>query len=125
MKLYKKMPNFVDIVIETLYYHMNMNSLVSHVDSMYSNEIMNSVKYKEKKTNFINRIKYAEQKIFCICVDLYMIYFGNDYDEINKVLSTLKRKKLKIKNTLTEQYKDLLKNPSFEQDYWSRTDQGV
>ena len=33
MKLYKNMPNVVGIVIETLYYHMNMNLVVSHVDS--------------------------------------------------------------------------------------------
>ena len=32
MKLYKIMPNVVGIVIETLYYHTNMNLLVSHVD---------------------------------------------------------------------------------------------
>ena len=45
--------------------------------------------------------------------------------EIYKVLSTLKNKKLKINNILIEKYKDLLKNPDFEQDYWSRTAQGV
>ena len=47
-------------------------------------------KKQRKKINFINRLKYAEQKIFCICIDLYMIYDGNNYDEIYKVLSTLK-----------------------------------
>ena len=31
MKLYKNRPNVVGIVIETLYYHMNMNGLVFHV----------------------------------------------------------------------------------------------
>ena len=75
----------------------------------------------QRKINFINRLKYAEQKIFCICIDLYMIYDGNNYDEIYKVLSTLKNKKLKINNTLIEKYKDLLKNPDFEQSFWSRT----
>ena len=34
-------------------------------------------------------------------------------------------KKLKINKILIEKYKDLLKNPDFEQDYWSRTAQGV
>ena len=30
-------------------------------------------KIQRKKINFLNRIKYAEQKMFCICKDLYMI----------------------------------------------------
>ena len=49
-------------------------------------------KIQRKKRNFINRLKYAEQKIFCICIDLYMIYDGNNYDEIYKVLSTIIKK---------------------------------
>ena len=76
---------------------------------------MNSLKYKEK-INFKNRLIYAEQKIFCICIDLYMIYDGNDYDEIYKVLSTLKNKKLKINNILIEKYKNMLETSDFEQD---------
>ena len=79
----------------------------------------------QRKKNFMNRLKYAEQKRFCTCIDLYMIYDGNDYDEIYKVLSTLKNKKLKINNTLIEIYKDLLKNPNFEQNYWSITATGI
>ena len=79
----------------------------------------------QKKINFINRLKYAELKIFCICVDLYKIYNGDDYDEIFKILSTLKNKKLKINYTLIEIYKDLLLNPNFEQNYWSRTSKGI
>ena len=70
-------------------------------------------------------MKHAEQKIFCICVDVYSIYDGNDYDEIYKVLSTLKNKKLKINNILIEKSKDMIINPNFEQDYWSRTAVGV
>ena len=49
-------------------------------------------KIQRKKINFINRLKYAEQKIFCICIDVYKIYEGNDYNEIYKNLSTLKNK---------------------------------
>ena len=30
-------------------------------------------KIQRKKINFINRLKYAEQKIFCICIDLCKI----------------------------------------------------
>ena len=70
-------------------------------------------------------MKYAEVKIFSICVDVYKFYEGNDYDEVYKVLSTLKNKKLKIKNNLIEIYKDMLKNPDFEQNYWSRTSTGI
>ena len=66
-------------------------------------------KIQGKKINFINRLKYAEQKKFCICVDLYKIYEGYDYDEIHKILSTLKNKNLKINNTLIEIYKDMIK----------------
>ena len=33
MKLYKNMTNDVDIVIETLSYHTNMNLLAYHADS--------------------------------------------------------------------------------------------
>ena len=47
-------------------------------------------KIQRKKINFINRLKYAEQKIFCICMDVYMIYDGNENDEIYKVLSKIK-----------------------------------
>ena len=82
-------------------------------------------KIQRKKINFINRLKYAEIKIFSICVDLYKIYEGNDYDEIYKILSTLKNKKLKINNILIEKYKDMIKNPDFEQNYWSRTSTGI
>ena len=82
-------------------------------------------KIQRKKINFINRLKYAEQKIFCICIDVYKIYEGNDFNEIYKVLSTLKNKKLKINNILIEKYKDMIKNPNFEQNYWSRTATGI
>ena len=82
-------------------------------------------KIQRRKINSINRLKYAELKIFSICVDLYKIYGGDYYDEIYKVLSTLKNKKLKINKTLIEIYKDMLKNPNFEQNYWSRTATGI
>ena len=82
-------------------------------------------KIQRKKMNFINRLKYAEQKIFCICIDVYKIYEGDNYDEIFKVLSTLKNKKLKINNTLIEIYKDMLKNPNFEQNKYSLTSKGI
>ena len=82
-------------------------------------------KIQRKEINFIDRLKYAEQKLFCICVDVHKIYEGDDFDEIYKVYSTLKNKKLKIIDILIEKCKDMLKYPDFEQDYCSRTAQGV
>ena len=70
--------------------------------------------------NFFNRTKYVELKIYCKCVGVYKIYEGNDYKK-NEVLSKLKNKKLKINNILFAKRKDMLENPDFEQDYWSRT----
>ena len=35
-------------------------------------------KIQRKKINFINRLKYAEQKTLCISIDVYKIYEGND-----------------------------------------------
>ena len=42
-------------------------------------------KIQRKKINFINRLKYAEVKIFSICVDVYKTCEGDDYDEIYKI----------------------------------------
>ena len=81
-------------------------------------------KIQRKKSNFINRLKYAAVKIFSICVDVYKIYEGDDYYEIYKVLSTIKNKKLKMNNKLIEIYKDMLKNPKFEQNKYSLTSTG-
>ena len=82
-------------------------------------------KIQRKKINFINRLKYAEVKIFSICVDLYKIYEGDDYDKIYEVLSTLKNKKLKINNILIEIYEDMLRNPNFEQNKYSITSTAI
>ena len=38
-------------------------------------------KIQRKQTTFINRLKYAELKIFCIGVDVSKLYEGNDYDK--------------------------------------------
>ena len=94
----------------------------NYVVSKRKNELS---KIQRKKINFINRLKYAEVKIYAICVDVYKIYEGDDFNEIYKVLSTLKNKKLKINNILIEKYKDLLRNPDFEQNHWSRTAEGI
>ena len=80
---------------------------------------------QRKKINFINRLKYAEVKIFSICVDVYKIFEGDDYDQIYEALSTLKNKKLKINNILIEKYRNMLKNPDFEQNKYSITSTGI
>ena len=41
--------------------------------------------------NFLNRLKFAEHKIFCICIEVYKIYEGNDFDKIYEALSKLKK----------------------------------
>ena len=82
-------------------------------------------KIQRKKINFINRLKYAEIKIFSICIDVYKIYQGNKFNEKYKILSTLKNKKLKINNTLIEIYKDMLLKPNFEQNKYSLTSKGL
>ena len=82
-------------------------------------------KIQRKKINFVNRLKYSEQKIFSICVDVYKIYEGDDYNKIYEVLSTLKNKKLKINNTLLEIYKNMLENPNFEQNKYSLTSSSI
>ena len=61
-------------------------------------------KIQRKKLNFMKRLKYAEQKIFSICIDFYKIYESNDYDKKYEVLSTLKNRKFKTKSTLIEKY---------------------
>ena len=86
---------------------------------------MNSVKFNEKKINFINRLKHSEHKMFCICLDVYKINEVKDYDKIYEVLSTLKNKKIKISIILIEKLKNKLENPDFEQDYWSKLAGGI
>ena len=60
-------------------------------------------KIQRKKIKFISRLKSAEQKILCICVDVYKVYEGIDYYEINKFLSTIKNKKIKNKYYLNRE----------------------
>ena len=50
----------------------------------------------QRKIIFINRLKYGEQKIFCICVGVYKIFEGDDFDEIFQALSAIKKEIKKI-----------------------------
>ena len=78
-------------------------------------------KNQRKKINSINRLQHAKQKIFCICIEVYPLYEGVDYVKMYEILSTLKNKKSKKNKILIGKYKDMLENPSFEQDCYSRT----
>ena len=78
-------------------------------------------KIQRKKIYFIKRLINVEQKIFCICVYVYKIYEGNDYDKTYEALSTFKNKKLKMSNILIKKYKNVLENPDFEQNQNSKT----
>ena len=119
------MPSVVGIVIENTLspyeYEWSCFSC-NYVVSKRKNELS---KIQRKKINFINRLNYAEVKTFSIGVDSYKIYEGDDYDEMYKILSTLKNKKLKVTNTLIEIYKDMLKNLDFEQNKYSITSTGI
>ena len=91
------------IVQETLYYHLNMNTLVFHVDTTLWNEKMNLVKFQGKKQNFVDRLDYAQLKLFCICIAVHKIYEVNDMNEILNVLSRIKTG-LISKNQLIENF---------------------
>ena len=82
-------------------------------------------KIQRKKLNFINRFKNADHKILCICVGVYKIYEGDDFDEIYEVLSTLKTEKLKKNKILNEKFQEMLENPNFEQNKYSLTSTGL
>ena len=48
-------------------------------------------KKQRKKINFINRLKYAEHKVFCICIDVYKIFEGDDYDNFIRSFINIKK----------------------------------
>ena len=96
--------------------HFNRNTLLPYEnDYICFPSGFNLIKRKhelcrlqQKKINFINRLKHADQKIICICIAVFKIYEGNDFDKIYEVVSTLKNKKLKTNNILIKKFKDLL-----------------
>ena len=51
-------------------------------------------KNSRKKTNFINRLNYAEHKILRICIDVYKVYEANGFNKIREVLSKKKKKEI-------------------------------
>ena len=42
--------------------------------------------------NFINDLKNAEHKSFCICIEVHKFYESDDLDKLYQVLSPLKKK---------------------------------
>ena len=40
------------------------------------------------------------KKRFCICIEVYKVYEGDDYDKIYKVVSELKNEKIRNKQNL-------------------------
>ena len=46
----------------------------------------------KEKTNFINRLKYAKLKIFCICLDEYRLFEGDIKDKLSEGVSELQKK---------------------------------
>ena len=83
-------------------------------------------KVQRKKINVINRLKYAEQKMICICIEVYHLFEGNDFDELYEVLSTLKTKKKLNKNKiLIEKNEDMLEISDFERNRYTRTALGL
>ena len=66
-----------------------------------------------------------DKKCFCISLMYKNFYEVDDFDKIYEVLSTLKNKKSKINCILMEKFINMIENPDFEQDYWTRTAMGV
>ena len=56
---------------------------------------------------------------------MYTKYGGNGYDKTYEFSSTLKNKKLKINIILNENYKEMVENPDFEQNHYSKTSTAV
>ena len=56
------------------------------------------------KMIFFKISKYAELKIFCICIDGYETYEGDDFNELYKVFSEFRNNEAESKNMLIEKY---------------------
>ena len=70
------------------------------------------------KKNFINRLIYSEERIICICIDVYGIFECEDLNKIFEVLSRLKNKKVN-----TEEFEnDIIMVEGFEQNHYSRAE---
>ena len=102
MKVFKGTLKNGVIVMETFYYLMNVNLLAFLCGYNVIKRKHELSKIQRKRIYFINRLEYAELKIFCICVGVYRSYEGNGYNKIYEILSTLKNKNLKMNKILIE-----------------------
>ena len=73
----------------------------------------------KKKINFINRIKYAGEKLLCNCFEVYKINEGRGNIRVFDFLPMLTIEKVETKNDLVEKYK--IRDAVFEQKYSFRT----
>ena len=65
---------------------------------------------QRKKLTFASRIKYAEQKLITIAIEIIQIYDGEDYNKMFEVLSQIKKKKLNIKKDFIKYYNEMDSN---------------
>ena len=79
---------------------------------------MNLLKENEKKTNFVNRLKYAVEETVSICSNVYILYEDDDFNEFFEVLSIVQNIELKFKDEFIEKYE---KMKEFEHNYRSTT----
>ena len=56
-------------------------------------------KIQQELKNFINWLKYADHKTFCICTEVYEKYEGNGYNKKYDVFSKLEKKKSRKKTS--------------------------
>ena len=93
-EIIKKYENIVQVVIEIVCFHMNMNIHVIFVIILFIKTKEQLSNISRKKQNFALRLNYGKKKILTICVDVAQIYFGDDYNIMFEVLSGLKYRKL-------------------------------
>ena len=67
----KNTGNNAVITLEKLLFNTILNGNAFHVDKNVIKRKHELSKIQGKEVKFINRLKYAEQKIFCFCVDVY------------------------------------------------------
>ena len=59
--------------------------------------------FERRKTKFIKRLKYAQQKLICFCIGVNKVYEVDHFKSTFEVLSKLKKKKLTNKKESTEE----------------------
>ena len=91
---------------------MNMNLYAIYVDIILIKTKKSTYKNtKKKNTNFLNRLTYAKPKIIAICMEVNLLINKitfpnniNEYDILGAILTYLKQKKLKILDSILENF---------------------